>query len=42
MHIAYKMKTFWTDIWGQEVEHNKDVPWIREIKKDMNRKNKQA
>ena len=42
MHIAYKMKTFWTDIWAQEVEDNKDVPWIREIKKDMNRKNKQA
>ena len=42
MHIAYKMKTFWTDIWGQEVEHNKDVSWIREIKKDMNGKNKQT
>ena len=35
-------KTFWTNIWGQEVEHNKGATWLREIKKDMNGKNKQA
>ena len=39
---AQEAKTFWTDIWGQEVEHNKDATWLREIKKDMNGKNKQA
>ena len=37
---AQEAKTFWTDIWGQEVEHNKDATWLREIKKDMNGKNK--
>ena len=35
-------KTFWTDVWGQEVEHNKNSTWLREIKKDMNGKNKEA
>ena len=35
-------KTFGTDIWGQEVEHNKDPTWLSEIKKDMNEKNKQT
>ena len=35
-------KTFWTDVWEQEVEHDKDAMWLREIKKDMNGKNKQA
>ena len=40
--VIAKTKTFWTDIWGQEVEHNKDTTWLREIKKDMNGKNKQA
>ena len=35
-------KTFWTDIWGQEVEHNKNSTCIREIKKDKNGKNKEA
>ena len=39
---AQEAKTFWTDIWGQEVEHNKDATWSREIKKDMNGKNTQA
>ena len=28
--------------WDQEVEHNKDATWLREIKKNMNGKNKQA
>ena len=35
-------KTFSTDTWGQEVEHNKDATCLRKIKKDMNGKNKQA
>ena len=39
---AQKDKTFWTDICGQEVEHKKDAMWLREIKKDVNGKNKQA
>ena len=39
---AQEAKTFWTDIWDQEVEHNKDATWLREIKKDVNGKNKQA
>ena len=37
-----EIKTFWTDIWGQDVEHSKDTTCLREIKKDMNGKNKQA
>ena len=37
-----KKNTIWTDIWGQEVEHNKDATWLREIKKDMNGKDKHA
>ena len=32
---AQEAKTFWTDIWGKEVEHNKDATWLRVIKKDM-------
>ena len=39
---AQEAKTFWTDIWGQEMEHDNDVTWLRESKKDMNEKNKQA
>ena len=39
---SQEAKTFWTDIWGQEVEHDKDATCLREIKKDMNEKNKQA
>ena len=39
---AQEAKTFWTDIWGQKVEHNKYATWLREIKKDINAKNKQA
>ena len=39
---AQEQKTFWTNIWGHEVEHNKGATWLREIKKNMNRKNKQA
>ena len=35
-------KTFWTDIWGQEMEHDNDATWLRKSKKDMNEKNKQA
>ena len=31
---AQEAKTFWTDIWGQEMEHNKNVKWLREIKED--------
>lgn len=34
-------KTFYTDIWGRKMEHNKDATWLREIKKYMNGKNKQ-
>ena len=34
MPDAQEAKTFWADLWGQEVEHNKDVTYIREIKKD--------
>ena len=30
---AQKAKTFRADIWGQKVKHNKDVTWLREIKK---------
>ena len=26
-------KTFYTDIWGRKMEHNKDATWLREIKK---------
>ena len=37
-----EIKTFWRDIWGQDVEHSKDATWLREIKKDMNGNNKQA
>ena len=33
---AQEAKTFWTDIWGQEVEHKEDATWLREIKKDVN------
>ena len=25
--------TFWTSIWGQEVEHNKDATWLRKLRK---------
>ena len=39
---AQEAKTFWTDIWGQDVEYNKDATWLREIKKDINGKNKLA
>ena len=39
---AQEAKTFWTDIWGQDVEHNKDATWLREIKNDMNLKKNQA
>ena len=39
---AQEAKTFWTDIWSQEVEHNNDEIWLREIKKDINGKSKQA
>ena len=48
---SQEAKTFWTDIWDQEVEHNKDTTWLREIKdttclreikKNINGKNKQA
>ena len=39
---AQEAKTFWTDIWGQEMEHDNDATWLRESKKDMNEKNKQA
>ena len=35
-------KTFYTDIWGRKMEHNKDATWLREIKKYMNGKNKQT
>ena len=42
MPDAQEAKTFWTNIWGQEVEHNKDATWLREIKKAMNEKYKQA
>ena len=38
---AQEAKTFWADLWGQEVEH-KGATWLREIKKDISRKNKQA
>ena len=41
-HDAQEAKTFWIDIWGQQVEHNKDTTWLREIKKDTNGKNKQT
>ena len=37
-----KQNTFWTDIWGQEVEHNKDAIWLGEIQKDVNGKTKHA
>ena len=39
---AQETKIFWTDIWGQKVEHNMDATCLREIKKDMNEKNKQT
>ena len=39
---AQEGKIFWTDIWSQEVEHDKDATWLREIKKDMNGKNREA
>ena len=39
---AQDAKTFWDIYLGQEVEDNKDENWLREIKKDMNEKNKQA
>ena len=39
---AQEPKIFWTDIWGQEVDHKKDVTSLKEIKEDMNGKNKQA
>ena len=39
---AQEAKTFWTDIWSQEAELNKDATWLGDIKKDMNGKNKQA
>ena len=39
---AQEAKTFLTDIWGQDVEHNKDATWLKEMKKDINGKNKQA
>ena len=39
---AQEAKTFWTDIWGQEMEHDNDATWLRKSKKDMNEKNKQA
>ena len=42
MPDSQEAKIFWTDIWGQEVEHNKDATLLREIKKDINGKNKQA
>ena len=35
-------KRFWTVILGQLVEHNQEKTCLREIKKDMNGKNKQA
>ena len=38
---AKETKTFWTDIWVQEVEHNKDAAWFRKINM-MNGKKKQA
>ena len=37
---AQEAKTFWTDIWGQEVEHNNDVTWLRKFKKNINGKNR--
>ena len=39
---AQEAKTFCSDIWGQEVEHDKYATLLREIKKEMNEKNKQA
>ena len=39
---AQEAETFQTDIWGQKVEHNNNVTWLREIKKNMKGKNKQA
>ena len=39
---AQEAKIFWIDIWGQEVEHRKVATLLREIKKDMNGKKKQA
>ena len=39
---AKEAKIFWTDIWDQEVEDNKDATWLREIKKEMNGKNKKV
>ena len=42
MPDSQEAKIFWTDIWGQEVENNKDATLLREIKKDINGKNKQA
>ena len=37
---AQEAKTFWTDIWGQEVEHNNDATWLRKFKKNINGKNR--
>ena len=39
---AQEAQTFWTDLWAQEVEHNKGATCIKEIKKVMNEINKQA
>ena len=37
---AKETKTFWTDIWVQEVEHNKDAAWFREINMMNGKKNR--
>ena len=35
---AQEAKKFWADLWGQEVEHNKDATCIRKIMKKKARK----
>ena len=42
MPDSQEAKTFWTNIWGQEAERNKDATQLRKIKKNMNGKNMQA
>lgn len=38
---AEEAREFWSEIWSQDVEHNKNAEWIQDIKSDLQNKPKQ-
>ena len=38
---AEETKAFWSEIWGQEVSHNKEADWVKEFRKEGENRDKQ-